>query len=284
MQQISASQAVAPLSDVPKVVQSLYQLTNSIQKQHSPHLRPFMEGEIQFVRHTDQDDKLQAMLTLEKRKNVKIGLDQITGLILAFSIGNTSLTDLGQEYKSCPAGNIMGSTWCGITCIIKAVSLWQVSRTSVQLGEPNGNDGIWTMTRTKCAAIKRLISTMRSGNKTEFINRLKTPDLINQNGRIFSRRDQIQMPMDEVPTEEVATQQQTLAVAEGQLQDMTVTCKQCEVTFVFTKGEQRFFQGKKMTQPLQCPECRKWIREKRAETASKNQFQGSPLGLNSKLQ
>jgi len=30
--------------------------------------------------------------------------------------------------------------------------------------------------------------------------------------------------MDEVPTEEVAPQQQTLAVAEGPLQDMTVTC------------------------------------------------------------
>ena len=45
------------------------------------------------------------------------------------------------------------------------------------------------------------------------------------------------MPMDEVPTEEVASQQQTLAVAEGPLQDMTVTCKQCEVTFVFTKGD-----------------------------------------------
>jgi len=129
------------------------------------------------------------------------------------------------------------------------VSLWQVSRTSVQLGELNGNDGTWTMTETRCAAIKRLISIMCSGDKTEFIIRLKTPDLTNRNGRIFSRRDQIQMPMDEVPTEEVASQQQILAVVEGPLQDMTVTCKQCEVTFVFTKGEQRFFQGKKITQP-----------------------------------
>ena len=76
-------------------------------------------------------------------------------------------------------------------------------------------DGTWTMTRTKCAAIKRLISIMRSGDKTEFINRLKTPDLFNRNGRIFSRRDQIQMPMDVVPTEKVASQQQTLAMAEG---------------------------------------------------------------------
>jgi len=147
VRQISASSAVAPLSDVPKVVQSLYQLTNSIQKQHIPHLRTIVEGEIQFVGYTDQHDKLQAMLTLKKRENVEIGLNQITGLILAFFVGNTSsLTDLVQEYKWCPAGNIMGSTWCGITCITKAVSWWQVSRTSVQLGETNGNDGTWTMT------------------------------------------------------------------------------------------------------------------------------------------
>jgi len=125
---------------------------------------------------------------------------------------------------------------------------------------------------------------MRSGHKTEFINRLKTVDLTNHNGRIFSRRDQIQMPMDAVLTEKVASQQQTLAVAKGPLQDMTVTCKQCEVTFVFTKGEQPFFQGKKMTQPARCLECRKWIREKRAETASKNRFQNSPSGPKSKLQ
>jgi len=74
----------------------------------------------------------------------------------------TSMTDLGQEYKCCPTGHTMGSTWYGITCITKVVSWWQVSRTSVQLGEPNGNDGTWTITETKCAAIRRLIPIMRS--------------------------------------------------------------------------------------------------------------------------
>jgi len=70
-----------------------------------------VEGKIQFVGYTDQDDKLQAMLTLKKRKNVEIGLDQITGLNLAVFIRNlSSLTELGKKYKWCPAGNIMGST------------------------------------------------------------------------------------------------------------------------------------------------------------------------------
>jgi len=76
MQQISVRPSVAPSSDVPKVVQSLLQLTKSIQKQHSIYLRSFVEGESQSVGHTDQDDKLQAMLTLKKRKNVEINLVQ----------------------------------------------------------------------------------------------------------------------------------------------------------------------------------------------------------------
>jgi len=127
--------------------------------------------------HRDQNDKLQAMLILKKRKNLKIDLDQITGFILAFFTGFTlafftgntsSLTDLGQEYNWCPAGNTMGSNWCRMTCITKSVSSWQASRTSVQLGEPSHgvNYGTWTMTNTICATIKGLMFIMRSSDQT----------------------------------------------------------------------------------------------------------------------
>jgi len=41
---------------------------------------------------------LQAIITLKKRQGVEIGLDQITGLNLAFLIGNYALsTDSGHE-------------------------------------------------------------------------------------------------------------------------------------------------------------------------------------------
>jgi len=66
---------------------------------------------------------MQAMLTLKKRTNFAIGLGHLTGLILAFFIGNTSsLTYLGQEYKWYPTGNIMDNRQCGISSITKAVS------------------------------------------------------------------------------------------------------------------------------------------------------------------
>jgi len=57
-------------------------------------------------------------------KVIKAIIIIITGLILIFFVGNTSSpTILGQEYKWCPEGNTMGSTWCGIACTTKAVSL-----------------------------------------------------------------------------------------------------------------------------------------------------------------
>jgi len=43
----------------------LHRFTNSSQKQHSQHLRPFVNDEIQFVGYTDQDDRLQTMLPLK---------------------------------------------------------------------------------------------------------------------------------------------------------------------------------------------------------------------------
>jgi len=90
--------------------------------------------------------------------------------------------------------------------------------------------------------------------------------------------------MDEVPTEEVASQQQTLAVAAGPLQDMTVTSKQCKVTFVFTKGEERFFQGKKMTQPARCRNAGNGFVKSERKQPARIDFRIVPLGLNSKLQ
>ena len=90
---MSASPAVAPLSDIPKVVQSQYQLTNSIQKQHSPHPPPSVEGEIQFVGYTDQDDKLQAMLTLKKREKRRNRSGSDHGLDFGFLRRKHIITD-----------------------------------------------------------------------------------------------------------------------------------------------------------------------------------------------
>jgi len=92
--------------------------------------------------------------------------------------------------------------------------------------------------------------------------------------------------MDDVLAEEVALQQQTLAVAAGALQNVTITCKQCKVTFIFTEGEEQFLQGTRMVQPARCPECKKslaFVKNERKQPANIDS-RIVPLGLKSKLQ
>jgi CxxC-x17-CxxC domain-containing protein len=38
--------------------------------------------------------------------------------------------------------------------------------------------------------------------------------------------------------------------------DMTLTCRECGSTFVFTEGEQVFFAQKGFSEPTRCPSCR----------------------------
>jgi len=77
-----------------------------IQRQHSPELCSFAVNEVNLTGYTDEHNMLQAMITLKKRQGVETGLDQITGLTLAFFIENSTLsTDSGHEYKWCPASN-----------------------------------------------------------------------------------------------------------------------------------------------------------------------------------
>ena len=119
---------------------------------------------------------LQAMITLKKRQGVETGLDQITGLTLAFFIGNSTLsTDSGHEYKWCPASNRIGVTSCGVTQIMKATSWWQTSRSKVRLKANFDADGMLIMTSSNCATIKRLVSIMNSSDKTGFVDRPKKP-------------------------------------------------------------------------------------------------------------
>ena len=46
--------------------------------------------------------------------------------------------------------------------------------------------------------------------------------------------------------------------------DKTLTCKDCGAEFVFTEGEQAFYQEKGFTNdPVRCPECRKARKQQR---------------------
>ena len=39
--------------------------------------------------------------------------------------------------------------------------------------------------------------------------------------------------------------------------DIELTCKDCGSTFIFTEGEQAFYEEKGFSNPVRCTECRK---------------------------
>lgn len=46
--------------------------------------------------------------------------------------------------------------------------------------------------------------------------------------------------------------------------DITLTCKDCGSEFVFTEGEQAFYEEKGFTnQPVRCPACRRAKKQQR---------------------
>ena len=92
VKQIRADLTVSPLHEIARLMESLLGLVNKIQRQHSPELRSFTVNEVRLTGYTDEHNMLQAMITLKKRKGVSVSLDQITGLTLAFFIGNSTLT------------------------------------------------------------------------------------------------------------------------------------------------------------------------------------------------
>ena len=168
------------------VIESLHGLIDEIQWQHSPELRSFAVNEVNLTGYNDEHNMLQTMISLKKRQGVEIGLEQITGLTLAFFIGNSTLsTDSGHEYKWCPASNRIGVTSCGVVANHESNVLVANKPLESYAGANFDANGTLIMTSSNCATIKRLVSIMNSGDKTGSVARLKKT-VFSRHGRIFS--------------------------------------------------------------------------------------------------
>jgi hypothetical protein len=55
-------------------------------------------------------------------------------------------------------------------------------------------------------------------------------------------------------------------------EDREITCKDCGGNFIFTVGEQEFFQQKGFSEPVRCKPCRD------ARKAQKSDDRGEPSG------
>jgi len=52
-----------------------------------------------------------------------------------------------------------------------------------------------------------------------------------------------------------------MQIGMDKLKDRVLYCCDCGKSFIFSSGEQAYFQSKNLSQPKRCPECRKKRRE-----------------------
>lgn len=52
-----------------------------------------------------------------------------------------------------------------------------------------------------------------------------------------------------------------MQIGMDKLRDRVLYCCDCGMSFVFTSGEQAYYQSKQLSVPKRCPECRKKRRE-----------------------
>ena len=49
------------------------------------------------------------------------------------------------------------------------------------------------------------------------------------------------------------------------MEDVKIICKDCQTEFIFTVGEQEFYQEKGFSNPVRCPDCRKARKSERKQ-------------------
>jgi CxxC-x17-CxxC domain-containing protein len=60
--------------------------------------------------------------------------------------------------------------------------------------------------------------------------------------------------------------------------DRTLTCRDCGNSFVFTEGEQDFYQSRGFSEPVRCPSCRAQKKANRGEGYGTEGYGGGGYG------
>ena len=61
-------------------------------------------------------------------------------------------------------------------------------------------------------------------------------------------------------------------------EDKEITCKDCNQSFVFTAGEQDFFQERGFSEPIRCKPCRDVRKSQKSDSGFGGNFRGGNKG------
>jgi hypothetical protein len=98
----------------------LVEVLNRIQQVSGTDNAPFVVTDISYIAFVNKDNKLEGIITIQKRARETLEDDIAMGAMLAFHIGNDVQSETAQCFKWCPVSGEYGRTQCGVTAITAA--------------------------------------------------------------------------------------------------------------------------------------------------------------------
>ncbi len=112
----------------------LVEVLNKIQQVCGTDNAPFAVTDVSYIAFVNKDNKLEGIITIQKRARETLEDDIAMGAMLAFHIGNDVQSETAQSFKWCPVCGEYGRTQCGVTAITAAYRWAGLSRRKLTMG------------------------------------------------------------------------------------------------------------------------------------------------------
>ena len=193
----------------------LVEVLNKIQQVCGAENAPFGVTDIGYMAYINKGNKLEGIITLQKRAKETLEDDIAMGAMLAFHIGNNVQSATAQSFKWCPVRGEYGQTQCGVTAITAAHTWAGLSRRKMVIGTQRAGKRTWIIRDPKEGTIRRIIALLseKTGDRTSLIARLATTPW-SRKRQVMIKKEQPTMSSN-APEEEPASGGQARAKQAG---------------------------------------------------------------------
>ena len=158
----------------------LVEVLNKIQQVCGADNAPFEVTNVGYMAYINKENKLEGIITIQKRAKETLEDDIAMGAMLAFHIENNVQSVTAQSFKWCPVSGEYGLTsrltQCGVTAITAAHTWAGLSRLKLIMGTQRAGRRTWIIRDPKEGTIRRIVGLLsgRTGDRTSLIARLTT--------------------------------------------------------------------------------------------------------------
>jgi hypothetical protein len=142
----------------------LVEVLNKIQQVCGTDNAPFVVTDVSYIAFVNKDNKLEGIITIQKRAKETLEDDIAMGAMLAFHIGKDIQSETAQSFKWCPVSGEYGRTQCGVTAITAAHTWAGLSRRRLTMGTQHAGRRTWIMRDPREGTIRRILALLSGRN------------------------------------------------------------------------------------------------------------------------